>query len=367
MNIFILNWRDFNHPKAGGAEAVTQQHAKRWVAYGHTVTWLTSSFAGASSVEIVDGVKIVRKAGSLSIYFIAPFYYFMHQKEFDIVVDEVHGIPFFTPLYVTQPTIVFIHEVAGNIWDFMYPFPLNILGRFIESLMFRVYRNVQFWTDAQSTVEELVLHGISRKNCVSIPCPITLKPTDLRPKKNVKRTYITIGRLVKMKGIEDVIKAFSLICKEEQNSQLWIVGSGDISYVKLLKKLVSKLSLGQKVKFWGKVSEIKKMNLLQRAHILLHASVKEGWGLVVLEAASQGTPSVVYNVAGLRDSVKNGITGVLIKKNTPGDLAYEAVRLVNDHHRYRKMQTKGLVWSQSFKWDRVGKQSIALLRKVSNT
>src|SRR5258706_15516364 len=108
---------------------------------------------------------------------------------------------------------------------------------------------------------------------------------------------------------------------------LWIVGRGDSVYIALLKEMLVLYGVADHVVFFGGVSEEKKLELMRRAHVLLHASVKEGWGLVVVEAASQGTPAVVYNVSGLRDSVKNGETGIVLKENSPFHLAQEALLL----------------------------------------
>ena len=94
MKILILNWRDIKHPKSGGAEIVTLEHAKSWVKAGHTVIWFTAGFNNARSEEFISGVNIVRWAGPLTVYLAAPIYYLLHRKEFDIVVDEIHGVPF---------------------------------------------------------------------------------------------------------------------------------------------------------------------------------------------------------------------------------------------------------------------------------
>src|SRR3989304_4913798 len=99
MRILILNWRDPKNPKSGGAEIVTLEHAKAWVKKGHKVTWFTSKFAGSKGTE------------------------------------KIHGIPFFTPLYVKKPKIAFIHEVANEIWNYMYSFPINKIGKSIEPIL----------------------------------------------------------------------------------------------------------------------------------------------------------------------------------------------------------------------------------------
>ena len=94
MNILILNWRDVKNPKSGGAEIVTLEHAKYWVKKGHNVTWFTSSFKGAKREEILNGIKIVRYGNFITVYLFAPFYYLFSKTKFDIIIDQIHGLPF---------------------------------------------------------------------------------------------------------------------------------------------------------------------------------------------------------------------------------------------------------------------------------
>jgi len=368
MNILILNWRDRSHPKSGGAEIVTMEHAKGWVRMGHQVTWLTGWYAGAKHEEIIDGVTIVRHAGSLTIYIYAIWYLLLHRNTYDVIVDEVHGFPFFSPLFTQKPVVMFIHEIAGEIWDYMFSFPKNTIGKCLEFLYLQLYRNCFIWTDAPSTVKELVARGMKKEQCVAIPCPITvsnkLQVTSYKSKEKVP-TYIFVSRLVKMKGIEEVVKAFSFIAKEQLKAHLWIVGSGEEDYVQSLKVMVYEYGIAKKVTFKGNVSEKEKFSLMGKAHILLHASVKEGWGLVVLEAAYVGTPAIVYNVGGLCDVVKSGKTGVVVEDNSPQTMAKEAIKLMNDKKRYSLYQKEGKHWVLSLQWEEVVKESEKLLRESS--
>lgn len=368
MNILILNWRDTSHPKSGGAEIVTMEHARRWVMAGHTVTWITSVYERAKKSEIIDGVVIVRRAGSWTIYPYVLFYLLVNAHRFDVIIDEIHGIPFFASLVTKKPVIVFIHEIAGEIWNYMFSFPFNLIGRFLEKLYFKLYQNSLFWTDSPSMAKELTEHGILSKNITTISCPVTIDPNILNKIINItkesKPTFLFVSRLVRMKGIEEVIKAFSFIIHEEPEAQLWIVGGGETSYINLLEVMMREYGIGQRVTLFGKVTEEKKYELLRRSHILLHASVKEGWGLVVLEAALCGTPAVVYNVTGLRDVVKHGLTGIVVSSNSPLDMAREALLLEADQKRYKQYQDKGKQWVNSLTWDEAAKQSILLLEKA---
>lgn len=369
MKILLLNWRDIHHPKAGGAEIVTLEHAKRWAGAGHNVTWLTSAYNGSTADTVSDKVHVIHRFGSLTIYCYVPLYLLLHGNKYDVIVDEIHGIPFFSPIFSKKPVIAFIHEVAGEIWDYMYPFPINYIGRLLESVFFRLYRNNYFWTDAPSTIDELIKRGIPKKSCMAIPCPITVSDRTiiLKAKKLQKSdhpSFVFASRLVKMKGIEEVIKAFSFIVQQYSNARLTIIGNGEESYVRSLHSMAKDYGCEKNISFAGRVGEKEKYDLMAQAHILLHASVKEGWGLVVLEAASVGTPSVVYNVSGLRDIVHDGKTGVIVHTNSPRDMARDALALYKDKKRYEQYRANAIKWEQSIVWDKVAYESLSLIRKA---
>lgn len=364
MNILILNWRDIKNPKSGGAEIVTFEHAKAWVKAGYRVAWFTSGFEKSKKAETIEGVEIIRRGNFITVYFLAPLLYFFSSRKFDLVIDQIHGLPFFTPLYVRKPKIALIHEVADEIWDYMCPFPINMFGKFIEPFYFKLYKNIKFWTDANSTIDDLVKHGIKKEMCTAIKCPVSNKVLSLPSKKEETPTFIFVSRLVKMKGVEDVIDSFAMIKKDLPDSFLWIVGEGDKKYTEFLTNKTNRMGLKNTVKFFGYVGNEKKLELMKRAHLLLHASIKEGWGLVVVEAASQSTPSVVYNVGGLRESVLNGKTGLVINQNTPEEMASQAIKLLKDFSRYESFQKNCLIYAKDLTWDKSTEKSLELIKEL---
>jgi glycosyltransferase involved in cell wall biosynthesis len=365
MNILILNWRDVKNPKSGGAEIVTMEHAKAWVRAGNKVVWFTSFFEGARETEKIDNVEIVRKGNFITVYLLGALFYLLSKRKYDLVIDEIHGVPFFTPLYVRKPKIAYIHEVADKIWDYMFPFPLNHIGKLIEPLYFWLYRDVKFLVPSTSTTKDLEKFGIKKKNCTIVLGAIQNKTLDALPIKEKAPTFIFVSRVVKMKGVEEVIKSFFHILRVLKNANLWIVGDGDKKYIDYLKKTMNLYAISSKIKFLGRVSEAKKMYYMRRAHLLLHASVKEGWGLVVIEAASLATPSVVYNVAGLRDSVLKNKTGIILKSNTPTEMAKAAVELYKDKIRYVNYQRTCLQWAKSITWEKETAKSLQLIESVA--
>jgi len=367
MNILILNWRDIKNPKGGGAEILTHELAKRWASGGHSVTLFASEFPRCEKQEVLDGIKIIRVGHPdaryvfSSVHFLAYRYYKENfKKKFDVVIDEVHGLPFFTPWYVKGKKVVLICEVAGKLWLEMFGL-LGIFGRVIEKFYLKIYRDLLFLTISNSTKEELIKEGVNEENITVLPMGITVPSKLKKYKKERTPTLIFVGRLSKPKGIEDAIKALEMIARKIPKINLWIVGRGDEGYVNYLKTLAKKLNIEDRATFFGFVSENKKFELIGRAHILLAPSVKEGWGLTVPEAAFVGTPTVAYDSPGLRDVLRGSIFKIVTKSSTPGGLRNEIIKLFQDKDFFNKLKKESLNM-QEFNWDRTAQVALKILK-----
>jgi glycosyltransferase involved in cell wall biosynthesis len=150
-----------------------------------------------------------------------------------------------------------------------------------------------------------------------------------------------------------LIKAFEIVKRRIEDSELWLVGYGDAKVIK------------NGIKVFGKVDDKKKKNLLSKAWVSVSASMKEGWGITVIEANACGTPCIAYDVPGLRDSIIDGKTGFLIKED--GDvekLAEAIIRILENGSLRRKLSKNALEWSKEFSWDKSAKE---FLKVVGNT
>lgn len=373
LKILIFSWRGPGHPNAGGAEISTHEHAKGWVKKGHIVTLFTSYHPGAKREEMIDGVNIIRRGRQIfGVHWEAfKWYLFAPHQKFDLVVDQFHGIPFFTPIFVRQKKLGFIHEVTKEVWRLsQWPIPFNfmvaILG-LLEPMIFWLYKNVAFMTVSDSTKQDLVNWGIPPNNINVVHNGLDVPAIKNSIPKEKKKTLIYLGALSKDKGIEEALRIFSLLENRSHNWQFWVVGKGEGYYLKKLKLQSTKLGIEKKVRFWGFVKEEKKFDLLSRAHLLINTSVREGWGLVVMEAASVGTPTVAFNVPGLRDSIINGKTGIIDKQNSVNSMADEIIDLLNDFGRYQKMREEAVKWSKGFSWEESIIKSLNLINKITNS
>ena len=374
MNIIILNWRDIRHPLAGGAEISLFEHAKYWTKNGANVIWFASSFRGGEKKENINGIIVIRCGSHYTVHIYAFLYYIIGKfGKIDVVVDSFHFVPFFTPLYVQKIRIIaLINEVARNLWFSNLPIIFSIIGYHLEFWFFKIYRKIIFITGSHSTKRELGEYGIPLKQIQVIHHGIYLhKNQNIKKEKNP--TVIFLGRIAKDKGIQDAICAMSNVkCQMSRLRQdfggqaklkFWVVGKSEKDRdLILVKQMVKDFGIDDITTFFGLVSEKKKFELLKRAWVLIHPSIKEGWGLTVIEAASQGTPTVGYDVEGLRDSIIHNKTGILVQKK-PERLAEAIMRIMKDKKLYNNLRREGMKRSKQFRWSKSGRESWMLLRK----
>ncbi len=358
MKILIFNWRDIKNPDAGGAEVFTHENARRWVKTGNEVTQFSASFAGSKNEEVIDGVRIVRAGNRITVYSKAKEYYrkYFSKEKFDVVIDEINTIPFFTPDFVKEKKVALIHQLAREFWFYETPFPLALMGRyFLENRWLGKYRNIPTMAVSNSTEQDLLNIGFT--NVSIVPEGIKFKPLKRVPKKENK-TLIFVGRLKKAKKPQDAIRAFNNVRKKIPSAKLWIVGDG--YYRNKLEKIA-----GKNVEFFGKVSEKKKLELMRKANAILVPGIREGWGLIVTEANACGTPAIAYDVPGLRDSVEDGNNGLLVFPNSES-MAEAIIKFLSDKELRETLSENALAHSRQFSWDISAKKTLKFLKGVAN-
>ncbi len=370
MNILVFSWRDPKHPLSGGAEQVMHEHMKGWVESGHKITLFSSYVNGLPKEEVLDGIKIIRSGKQLVGVQINAFFWYLFREhdKFDLVVDQFHGLPFFTPIYVRIPKLAVIQEVTGNVWFLNHlPKPFNwiigLAGYVTEPIYFWFYRGVQFMTGSNSAKEDIIKMGIPAKNIHIIPHGVIIPKLKISRKKEKIKTIVFLGALARDKGIEDALRVFAILDKKGKFN-FWVIGKVGKDYDTHLNDLCKQLGIYEKVKFWGFVSQKEKFELLAKSHVLVNPSVREGWGLVNIEANSMETPVVAYNSPGLVDSVKDEVSGVICKENTPLELASNVDRILSSSEEYGKLQIGALKWSRNFTWKKARKESIELIESL---
>jgi glycosyltransferase involved in cell wall biosynthesis len=359
MNILWITWKDTGHPEAGGAEVVCSQLCKRMIADGHSVTLLTADYPGSGSTDPVSGATCIRAGSNRYIQQLqAGLYYVRHlRNKYDVVIEEVNGgAPYFTMFFGRKSKRFMLYHQLGRVnWLYELPKPFSYLGYYVlvpVATWFASMARVPLITVSESTKAELAKFGFapSRTHIISeglVDAPLaSLNGVQ----KYSKPTVLSHGGMRAMKRTIDQIKAFELAKQKLPSLQLKISGSSSGAYGQKVLAYIDESPFKKDIEYLGRTTDAQKTELMQRSHAILVTSVEEGWGLIVTEANSQGTPAVAYDVAGLRDSVQNGKTGVTTAE-TPQALADGICQLLDTQKYYEKLRENAWQWSKQITFD----------------
>lgn len=312
-HIVFVSWRDLANPRAGGSEVLVDRLADGMTARGDQVTVL----CGGPVAE--RRYRVVRNGGTYTQFLRAPLAY-QRLGGCDLVVEVCNGMPFFAPAWSRRPMVCLVNHVHTELWDVRLPRPLSTVGRYTESvLMPWAHRKNLFLTVSSSTAAALADLGVRpdriRQVCNGVEPPQPLTPRSPEP------LFLALGRLTDYKRIDLLLRLWDRV-RHVVGGQLVIAGDGP-------ERARIEALAGPGVVVRGRVSEDEKHRLLCSAWMLLHPAMIEGWGIVIVEAAIRGTPGIGFDVPGLRDSVVDGETGLLVRNE--GQFASAWASLALDH------------------------------------
>ena len=350
--ILFLNWRDLSNPSAGGAEAYTEQIARRFGRAGALVTLFTSEYEGAAPFDWAQEYLVAREGGRLGVYLAAGRHLKRYGRRYDAIVDCQNGIPFFAPFWAPEgaPVVCVIHHVHQQQFDMYYRWPLNRVGRLLEGRVTRrVYRDAPFVAVSPSTRAEM-RHQLGLRGPIHIVPNGAGTPPPSGPPRAPTPAIAVVTRLVPHKRLRLLVEAVPALLRRWPDLRVDIAGTGP-ARADLMAE-VRGLGLERNISLPGEVTEQAKGDLLSRAWLTVAPSLAEGWGLTVLEANTLGTPAVAYDVPGLRDSVCDGQTGWLVPAGRGLETALmNAIDEVADPAVHRRMAGQCRAWAHRFSWD----------------
>jgi len=344
----------------GGAEIFTYEVLKRWADRGHEITMFASEFFNCKKKEKINNIKVFRAGGKYSVYQKAKSFYekIFSKEKYDFIIDEINTKPFFTPKFVChgERIVALIHQMAKEYWFYETPFPLSYIGYyFLEKRWLKNYVNTPTVTVSESTKRDL--NGLGFEKVFVVSEGLNFKPLKNVPKKEKNPVIVFVGRLKRAKRPDHAIKAFSTVKEYLPKAELWIIGKG------YFKKKIAKMKMDG-VKFYTPASNKERRELIKRSWVLVNPSIREGWGLNVLEANALGVPCVAYNVAGLCDSVLHGETGLLADNGNVEDLAKKLLLVLKNDVLRERLSANALNYSRRFSWDKTAAEFINVLKLV---
>ena len=347
MRVLFLSWRDRTHPDGGGSETYVESVAAGLAARGHEVTVLCPRHDGLREPVDRQGFRILPRGGRLTVYGHGLLHLLRARRSYDVVVDVVNGLPFLSPWVRRRGVVALVHHLHREQWRIIYPGTGGRVGWWVESWLFpRVYRDVPVLTVSEASRRDLVGLGFA-------PDRVTVAHNGTPPLPSPRSTrsetplLCVLARLVPHKRIELAVDAVADLAADVPGLRLELVGDG--WWREEIEAHVARRGVGDRVTFLGRVSEQDKVDALARAWVMLLPSVKEGWGIAVLEAAAVGTPTVACRSAGgTAESVQDGVTGLLVDDDGLGGAVR---RLLLDAGAREAMGSAARSYAAGFTWD----------------
>lgn len=230
---------------------------------------------------------------------------------------------------------------------------------------------------ATSTEESfaLIRMGTRRNDVTVIPCGVDVDTfatpaiTSLLGTRSAPHLLCAVGRLVARKGFDVAIDALTRV----DNAELVIVGGPadggvlDDPEGARLNERAEALGVADRVRLLGRVSRTDMPSILQDSDLVLCTPWYEPFGMVPLEAMSAGTPVVASAVGGLRDTVRDGLTGDLVAPRNPAELAGAVGRLLADPARRRRYAQAGTQRvRECYTWSHVAHESARVYSRVAD-
>jgi glycosyltransferase involved in cell wall biosynthesis len=358
-HVAICNWRDVRHPEGGGSELYIEAIAKRLAAAGNRVTFLSAAVKGAPRDERRDGVHYRRRGSHHTVYLQAAWALLSRQVRPDVVIDVQNGVPFMSPLVTRRPVVALMHHVHREQWPMVFGPRAARVGWWVESRLGPLlYRRSSYVVVSEATKGDLAALGVdpARIRVVHNGTPTLAEP---RLARSATPRIVVLGRLVPHKRVGVVLAAAAELRERLPDLVVDIVGQG--YFEAELRAQARALQLSDAVIFHGWVDERTKSDLLAQAWINAVPSIKEGWALSVVEAASHATPSIAFSGAGgLGESIVADVTGILVDG---GQLEFtqNLGALLDDLDRREELGRAARQRAALFTWDEAAAAITAVL------
>jgi glycosyltransferase involved in cell wall biosynthesis len=370
LRVLFLVSRDIRHPSNTGGDIGLWERALYLASEGHDVTLMASRFPGALSHETMDGIKVVRMGGLLSLWWRTFLFYMTKCRgKYDVVVVEGFGgsrIPRFTPLYVKEPIITEWHQIHADLFAAQYPKLLVPALNLLERVTAFVHRNTIVMARTKEWQEAFPRIGFKPENIRVVPACIDqswIRDVNFTPVSEVR--FVWLGKFRRYKCPDHAISAMKEVVGTVPEAHLILAGfHDDRKYERELQQLVDQLSLGGAVEFRFEITEDEKRSLLDSCRAMVLPSTVEGFGIVVLEANARGVP-VIASTGVPEGAVQAGVNGLRYPFGDLRALARNMILIVSDTNVQSELSAGSIAFASRFSWREVCRQYEEVLAEVA--
>ncbi|MFZ9629761.1 MAG: glycosyltransferase family 4 protein, partial [Ilumatobacteraceae bacterium] len=342
----VLAGRDLDDPDAGGSEVHADEFMRRWAAAGLEIVHRTSAARGLPPTSARNGYTVERHGGRLGVFPRTIATEALRQSAFDAVVEIWNGVPWMGPVWCRRPRLTFLHHVHGPMWDQILPRPFATLGKSIETRWAPpFYRRSLTLTPSDATRDELLELGFEPSLVRAVPNGVgeSFSPGGARTERP---SVVCVGRFAPVKRHEALLDAAESARRRVPDLEVTLVGDGPLRPE--LEAWVERHDARQWVHLAGRLDADALVEVYRRSWIVASASLAEGWGLTLTEAAACGTPAVATDINGHRSSVVDGVTGVLAPLDRLGDALAD---VLVDHRRREALAVAALARARTLTWE----------------
>jgi len=363
-------------PDMGGAPLYVAGLSTALAKLGAEPVVITHAHAGQPEEDEFEGVKIKRLKGfvmprldrAISAGLARRLHEYIKFGNFNVV----HGQDIYSPMALLSihsarkrkiPSVLTCHSVhkSKGIWRLIYQPIVSAI---------------------KHTNRVIAVSGAAKGFCVALGVPdnkIEVIPNGvdfsifntkvngsaMRAKLGVKRgvLIVTAIRLVRRKGPEHLVNAFSKVLKAIPNAKLAIAGEG--TEATGLRTQIKKLGLEKSVFMLGKLRREQVARLMAAADVFVLPSLFESFGMVLLEAMAVGAPIVCTRTQGAMEIIDDGVDGVMTPPADDDALAEAILRVLSDSKLAKYLRRNGLkTVKEKFSWERTARLTLALYEKV---
>ncbi|HEV2670368.1 MAG TPA: glycosyltransferase family 4 protein [Gemmatimonadales bacterium] len=366
MRILLVNWNDRQNPQAGGAEIHLHELFGRIAGWGHAVDLIASGWQGCAPRASVDGINVSRIGGrhSFALRGRGAVREALRTATYDVVVEDINKLPFFLPTLTRLPLVAIVPHLFGTTAFTEASLPLATIVWASELPIPWIYQRAGFHAISESTRDDLIRRGVPNERIVVIHPGVDsrhYRPDSATPRATCP-TFLYLGRLKRYKGVEHALRAVAAARLARSDVRLDICGQGDDRL--RLERIVAALGIGDAVRFLGFVPEDEKRAMLRRAWAVVFPSPKEGWGITNVEAAACGTPALASDSPGLRESVRDGVTGYLVPHGDWRALADRMVALASDRDLVDRLGRAARSFAEGLSWDAAAHATLEHLQRT---